>query len=233
RLRQSAGRGQYPRLVPRIPGLRPPQRGTRRRRRTGAGPQGLRSAVGAGPSEGGRTDQRRARPDRLRGEADRHRPRRHRLGFRRRRRRAARGPAHRGRLPQLHRRPAGTRAFGRGHPQDPRRQPDAGVGGDRGGGGAALRAGAGRGPIAAIAAPAKGTRSPGTTKPRSGGASLRLRSRRWPLAVIVRRDQSLATVFFATTFFAGALATVLAAAFFATGAAAEPLAFAVTWLRAL
>src|SRR5690606_10247573 len=63
-----------------------------------------------------------------------------------------------------------------------------------------------------------------TKKPRSRGA-------------FVSRPRcgvySLTTVFFATAFFAGALATVLAVAFFATGAGAAPAAFLVTCGRAL
>src|SRR5690606_63930 len=137
-----------------------------------------------------------------------------RLRLRRRGRRAARRPAHGGRFPEPRRRTAGARVFRRRHPPHPRRQPDAGVDGDRG----RRRS--------ALIPPA------GTTKPRTGGAS------RWPgvaamAARGVLRGEDQFAAFLATTFLAGALATLLVAAFFATGAAALPEAFSVALLRAL
>ena len=64
-----------------------------------------------GPSGAGDARRRGARPDRLCGQAGRRRPRRHRLGLRRRQRRAAGRAALGRRLPEPGRRPAGSAAI--------------------------------------------------------------------------------------------------------------------------
>ena len=127
RLRRPQGSGRHAGAFPRDQPFQPAQCRAQGRGQAGGKQGRIRRGLGRGLSGACDEDRSRARPGRLCGQADWRRPRRHRLGLRRRRRRTAGRPAHDRRLSQPGRRLAGPRPCRRRHPQDPRREPAAGV----------------------------------------------------------------------------------------------------------
>ena len=126
------GRRRHPGAFPRDQRFQPAQCRAEGGRQAAGKQGGIRQGLGRCASGAGDEDRRGARPGRLRGEADRHRPCRHRLGLRWRRWRTAGWLAHDRRLSEPGRGIAGARLQRCRHPQDPGRQPAADMGGDRG-----------------------------------------------------------------------------------------------------